>query len=497
MLDGGNDFVFLTDMSKVRSHEQPGRRVPTAVPGLGARRWMWLFAGAGLLGLGIYWYRQPPALPVPVLERAEGLDPMVRHHVEEIRALVQARPRDPQARATLGIALAANGLWSDARQAFLDTVRQSPGEPLAYLYAAVALQETSDPAGALREFESVTQRFPDFAPGWYRVGEMKLRSGDLESAQAAFQRLRELAPREWRGPAGLGEIRFRQGRSADAIPLLESALTMDPSAKPALYLLGQAYRAVGRTNEARVAIAAGSGEARQPMPDPWGDAAPGHVRALPDLLVQADGLATGGRPDLAVRMLRQMLPYHATNASLLNQYAIALNRSGQADQALPVLESLLKRDPGAIPPRITRVYSLNLLGRPAEGEAEAREAIRLAPGLAQAYLALADALLAAEKDTAAVEALMDAVKRDPGNAEIPIELGEIWWRNLRNPTAAVKYLEQAIELNPASVRAYLLLGSLQLERGDRTAARHAADILRRLAPDLPERRELEQRLSQP
>ena len=462
-----------------------------------ARGWAALGLVAAVAGIGIHLILRPPALAVPLLEHPELLDPQVRHHLDGLLAGLQSHLRDPQARATFGIALAANGLWKAARQAFLDTARQSPREALAYLYAAVALQEMSDTSGAFQEFRSVTVRFPSFAQGWYRVAEMSLRAGNLSEAEDAFQQLTRLAPTEWRGPAGLGEIRIHQGRAAEAVPLLEHATALDRTAKPALYLLGQAYRAVGRTNEARIAIAAGAGEARQPMPDPWGDTAPNHVRALPDLLLQADRLSDAGRPDLAVRLLRQALPFHPVHAGLLNQYAVALNRSGQPALALPILDQLLRQNSHAVAPRITRVYSHDLLGQASAGLEDAHEAIRQAPQIAQAHLALADALLASEQDREAVAALEQALKCDPGNAEIHVELGQILWRNLGNPAAALSQFEVAIELNPALTQAYALLANLQIEFGNLDAARRAAAILRQLSPDSHERIELDRRIAHP
>ena len=473
------------------SSRRSTKRQPTA------RGWAALGLVAAVAGIGIHLTLRPPALAVPLLEHPELLDPQVRHHLDGLLAGLQSHLRDPQARATLGIALAANGLWKAARQAFLDTARQSPREALAYLYAAVALQEMSDTSGAFQEFRAVTVRFPSFAQGWYRVAEMSLRAGNLSEAEDAFQQLTRLAPTEWRGPAGLGEIRIHQGRAAEAVPLLEHATALDRTAKPALYLLGQAYRAVGRTNEARIAIAAGAGEARQPMPDPWGDTAPNHVRALPDLLLQADRLSDAGRPDLAVRLLRQALPFHPVHAGLLNQYAVALNRSGQPALALPILDQLLRQNSHAVAPRITRVYSHDLLGQASAGLEDAHEAIRQAPQMAQAHLALADALLASEQDREAVAALEQALKCDPGNAEIHVELGQILWRNLGNPAAALSQFEVAIELNPALTQAYALLANLQIEFGNLDAARRAAAILRQLSPDSRERIELERRIAHP
>ena len=461
------------------------------------RWWLLLVFGVVLASFGGFLWMRPPLLPVADLDHPEKLDPMVRQHVEEVLSLVRKNPRDSIARATLGMAMAANGLWKEARPVFLDVARQDLKEPLAPMYAAVALEEQSDTAGALREFRELVRRFPEFPQGWYRVAESSLRSGDLDAAEMAFQKLVQLAPKEWRGPAGLAEIRIRRGRHAEAVPLLEQAVSLDRTSKPALYLLGQAYRAVGRTNEARLAIAAGSGESRQPMPDPWGEAAPNHIRALPDLLQQADALSTAGRPDFAVQLLQKALPFHPTHPGLLLQLAVAMNRSGRAAQALPILDRLVLQDPKAVAPRITRAFTRDLLGQPAAGIEDAREAIRLAPRMSQAHLALADALLAQEKDREAVGALEEAIRCDPGNAEIHVELAEITWRNLNDKAGGLDHLRQAVELDPALVRARVAMAWLQLELKDREGARGTVAVVRKLAPQSRELEDLLKALAQP
>ena len=168
----------------------------------------------------------PPAVGDPATDT--GLDPAVRAHIGSWVAAAKAQPSDARVRAHLGIALAANGLWKEARSAFQATAVLDPDEPLAPMYAAAALQELSDAPGSLREFKELAQRFPGFAPIWYRVGEANLRAGELQPAEQAFTTLTRLAPKESRGALGLAEVHFRRGESAQALPLAEQALRLDP-----------------------------------------------------------------------------------------------------------------------------------------------------------------------------------------------------------------------------------------------------------------------------
>lgn len=438
----------------------------------------------------VQWIRRPPLLPIPTPRDAAALDPQVRAHLEAVIEGVQQSPRSATRRATLGIAFAANGLWNEARQAFLDTARIDPAEPLARMYAAVALEELSDLPGALREFQTLTAQEPGFAPGWYRVGECALRTGDLGLAETAFSKLSTLAPDEWRGPAGLGEVLLRQGRAAEAVPLLEKSLNLDASAKPARFLLGQAYRSVGRTNEARIALAAGSASVRHPMSDDWSELAPHHMKSIPDQLAQAEELCTAGRPDVAVDLLEEALKFHPDHSGLSHQQAMALNQAGQADKALPVLDRLIARDPKSVAPWITRSYTQILLGRHEQGLADARSALSLATNSSHAHIAAANAWLAMDRDSEAIAAVQDAMRCDPRNPEIPLELGNILWRNLNDTKGALAQVERAIEIDPGQPRALAMLGFLSLESGNTNRARVAVEQLGRLAPQSTEYREL-------
>lgn len=452
---------------------------------------------AVLAAVALHLVRRPPLLPIVAPAQPESLDPQLRDHLQRLSALVADSPRDAARRATLALAFSANGLWTEARQAFLDVVRIAPNEPLARLHAAIALQEKPDDPAALAEFESLARDFPAFAPTWYRVAEASLRVGNLTNAQGAFARLVQLAPNEWRGHAGLGEVQIRNGKPALALPFLERALAIDPSARPAQFLLGQALRAVGRTNEARVALALGAATTRHPMPDPWSERAPEHMKLLPDQLAQADELGRMGRPDLAVQLLEGASKFHPNHPGLLNQLAVALNRAGQPQRGLPLLDAALAKDPKAVAPRITRSHALVLLGRAQDALIEAQRAAADSPRTAQAHLAVANALLALERDPEAAQALRRALEADPANADIHVELASVLWRNLSDASAAAELLSKAIQLNPALPSAYLQLGLLQQALGDMAAARSTLDGLRLVAPSSPEARDLQQALARP
>jgi tetratricopeptide (TPR) repeat protein len=170
----------------------------------------WKYAGVTALlaitlsATALYFRNATPLPEVPTPSDLSKLEPQLREYVEEKVKWVRAAPRDARRQATLGLVYAANSLWPEARLAFRNAVQLNPKEPLAHLYAAVSTQETGDFDEALNLYRQLTLQFPNFAPGFYRLGEALLRAGAVAEAETAFRQLITLAPQEWRG-----QLRYR------------------------------------------------------------------------------------------------------------------------------------------------------------------------------------------------------------------------------------------------------------------------------------------------
>ena len=231
------------------------------------------------------------------------------------------------------------------------------------------------------------------------------------------------------------------------------------------------------------------------MPDAWNEDAPRHMRLLPDQLVQADELSQRGESDRAIRLLRQALVFHPNHSALLNQLAVALNRAGQPDEAIEFANRALRSDTNSVSVLVTRALIQARRGQFEAGILDARRALQLAPGLTQAHLALAEIWLAQDQDRAAIAALQDAAKSDPNNADVLVEMGDIYWHNLGEKGTAMAQYQKSIDINPALARARSHLGLLQLETGDAPGARQTLVGLVQIAPDSVERRELESALA--
>jgi len=209
-----------------------------------------------------------PAQAVPLLEQAH-------------RSVPDANV-DPN--YVLGLCYLDTGRYDDARRAFASQYGFAPDSPPAYLLAArmlmrreylpvaeasarkalelnprlprahlllgeIALAHGQLP-NAIAEFEQERDLDPLNGAVYERLGDTYIRAGDFERAQQALDRAVLLEPTVNIPFILLGKVLLKQQNSSMAKMYLEHALQMDPKNYMAHYLLGQAYRALGRSDDA-------------------------------------------------------------------------------------------------------------------------------------------------------------------------------------------------------------------------------------------------------
>jgi tetratricopeptide (TPR) repeat protein len=415
----------------------------------------------------------------------DQLEPQLRAYVTEGLVWVRQSPRDAQRHATLGMIYAVNNLWFEARGAFSNTVRLNSNEPLAHMYLAVATQELGMKDEALQILRSLTNRFPRFAPGYYRLGEALLRAGAVDDATPCFDRLTVLEPREWRGFANLGDIKLRKGQADVAVKLLERAVALDPQAKPAHFLLGQAYQKAGRATEAQRELRLGMNATHYPMPDDWSVQAPRHLRLLQDQIDAAREFIESGHPAKAIALLEGALAYYPTNLTLLNNLAIACNSAGERQKARLLAEKAVVAEPRYLAGHVTLSAVLLALDQKDQAMKHAERAIELSPNTPQPHVAKANVHLAMQQDAEALVELETAARCDPQNAQLQLEMGEIRLRNLGQPAQALANYKRASELDPGMAPAWVRQVEIHLRDGRAAEARSAIEALRSNAPGLP------------
>jgi tetratricopeptide (TPR) repeat protein len=95
-------------------------------------------------------------------------------------------------------------------------VRESPDEPLPRLGLAQLWLQAAEPARAKSILAETCRRFPDFAAGWFHLGEAERRLGDHAAASAAYGRALEHEPGHLLARHNRGTIHRLEGRLAEA-----------------------------------------------------------------------------------------------------------------------------------------------------------------------------------------------------------------------------------------------------------------------------------------
>lgn len=103
---------------------------------------------------------------------------------------------------------------------------------------------------AAAEFETEHKRNPLDGSTYDRLGDVYARSGDYVKAQQMLERALLLEPTATGPYILLGKVLVKRGDPASAVGYLQRAETMDPANSMTHSLLVQAYRSMGRVEEA-------------------------------------------------------------------------------------------------------------------------------------------------------------------------------------------------------------------------------------------------------
>lgn len=240
---------------------------------------------------------------------------------------------------------------------------------------------------------------------------LSLDAGRLEEAEGILRRMQEV------DPAGSllrrGQLAERQGRSDEALKLMGQAVRLQPSWSNLLTVANAEYR-LGRLDDARRHLA----ELLQ--------RSPGNVEGL-STLAKIESLRD---PDHAIALLRQAAKSDPSPRTLTNLGA-ALLLSRRYDEAERSLRLALAQQPDNPSAGLNLADCLALNGRPEEARrlyaSIAATAERQAtPGNWQLLGVKAQALAHLGKTVEAVEAIQQALRLTPDNAQLAYEAAVVY-----------------------------------------------------------------------
>lgn len=442
-----------------------------------------VIAGASLLAFAVVkWW--PRAIEIRAPADLDHAAPEVRDHVLARIARAREQPKDATRQADLGLALAANGFWPEARAPFEIAAELTPDDPLPAFYAARASLESGDSARARVELTAIVERFPRFAPAHYALGMILVEAGAADDAVRRFEELVEVDRGSAFASVGLASALLSAGKAERAIEVLEPVVRREPSLQPGQYLLGTAYRAVKKPDLARAHLAMGVRSEAGSMPDPWSSRLDAESRSVGARLQIAQRLQDGGRQEEAITLLEALRAAHPDNLEVLSNLGAAYLVVNRPSESRATLLLAAKADPSHVPTLYNLVATEIRLQDPATALQHANRAVELAPTHFQAYVARADALTALHRFSEAYDALGRGLRLNPKSASLHTRAGFLLIKMERLPEAKME-LEAATGLDALSIDAWGALCEVCVRLKLAGEARRALDQLRILAPDSP------------
>ena len=146
------------------------------------------------------------------------------------------------------------GRYAESAGEWRKAIALAPGEPRLKLELAVTLRLNQDLVGAQQVLEGVRRDGFDSPEASYLLGDVLLARQQPEPAIPLLETAVRLEPKLAEAHGALGRAYALVGRPADAIPHLEQALATDPDGS-LRYQLARSYQATGRADDARRALA--------------------------------------------------------------------------------------------------------------------------------------------------------------------------------------------------------------------------------------------------
>ena len=252
------------------------------------------------------------------------------------------------------------------------------------------------PEGMLRIDVPATEFYRRYNVAW----ELS-QQGKYEAAAQAWTKALELNPREANIYLNLGVALQRLGRADEAIAKYEDALQIAPNLGEVHFRLGSALADEGKYDDAIVQF--------RKVLDLRADHEATQYDAVTYNLL---GRALVGKGEMAegLQDLERATRLHPGFAPHLYDYALALVRANQLDEAQQTIEAALKADESMAPAHELRGALLAGKRRFAEAAAEYRRALELQPDYGRARLGLANVLALLGDTPGAVQQLREAAR---------------------------------------------------------------------------------------
>ena len=438
---------------------------------------VWMTAGVALTACN----GQGDAIDAPVVAGVDSPDEDLAQFLNGMIQDARSLPASGLMRGRLAMAYENNLFMDEALISYAQAAALDPEDFRWPYFSALLKGRHGLYQAALDDLERAMEMDADYAPAWLWRGTWLLDLDRPSEAMTAFERADALgADKE----AAFGRARalMAQGKHADAVTLLEP-LARDHR-HPYIYrTLGFAFRALGRMEEARKAVALGRSADPLSWRDPRAAEKATFVRGIGRFSFAQNLLGAGKVDDaLAIlEVLRAEQPdetcgetgHHALRTcEVLNALSLAYARAGRVDEAFELVQRGLSINPDFFP------FHLNIADR-YRGRRQLDNALRhieraiaLNPSLGYGYEQRGRLLIGLGRYDEAMAALETAVRLAPALPVTLLYMGMVEGERKRWPQA-IEHLRRAVRLDPEFAVGHAYLSRSLAETGRMEEARRA------------------------
>jgi Tfp pilus assembly protein PilF len=161
-----------------------------------------------------------------------------RRGTSEFREILKVSPKSAQGPYWVGVGLAAEGRFDEAKEQLEAALQRSPGYAEALAQLAQIDFSQDGPGEAVDRVKKQLKIVPDRWQLWNILGLVYEQGHQDDDARDAYATAIRLSPREIEPRSHLASLDLRAGHADEGVATLREILNLDPKNLPALTLLG-------------------------------------------------------------------------------------------------------------------------------------------------------------------------------------------------------------------------------------------------------------------
>jgi tetratricopeptide (TPR) repeat protein len=174
--------------------------------------------------------------------------------IKHLRSAVQVRPDNPKLLAVLGLHYMNGRYFEDAVNVLENAVQLDGGNADLHFLLIQAYYRNSDFERALATAMSTREKFPGMALSHYHAGAQLNNMGRLKEAKSELEHALRLDPDVPEAQAMLGDVLFKLGDAEKSIEQFRAVIAKDPNAMDAHAGIGRALIQLKRYQDAAGAM---------------------------------------------------------------------------------------------------------------------------------------------------------------------------------------------------------------------------------------------------